>query len=879
MIAVVVPTDNVEASVYYTGSVAPTDAAGSPKDVFFRGDPVYVDVGLMYMGDPVPGSIKVNLERVTDGATVSSFTGTTNNPVVGWFNSSVAGPSLWTGSWFSGDLMVYDVVAYYTGGGWDEEIGRQPIIVKSLGLWMEPSSMWNYPGQVVSFTLSTTHTTDVFYVQIVNDTGATVMNWTGLVALDGYWSATWTLPLDLPDGGYDVYVRSAATHALWNFLNFWVQKYVLVTIPDRNTLLPGETTNISYTVLDSAALLPYSGATITYSAYWTNDTDAEVWLNGTLPGSAGTHSFQVPADIALYSDVRISYWANESGIWSFLTIVDLYVELMTVEVSVDPGPYTPGDTVLVTVDAGVEWNGMPDASVDIVVEHGGIALPAYGAAGLLTDETGSVQHSFRLDSGASQGSYLVRVSVSKAGHTVELMTVFEVEFSAFVEVEFDKDYYYGGDTAQVHISVVWNHAQLSGQLVAYFVVTPGGDLISGQNTTGIVEFEVPIDAVGMLFVEADTNVNGYLISGSAMTTVIAAEIDLTPEMSEYLPGETIVFNYEIGTNLAGGVVEWQILDDIGANVVSGSRPFSKAGSFSYTVPSAWCSDFYEARVVYYMPSGGQVEDSATVTKAILPPGILVLLTVDNPAEGAVVNVPVIRANGTSVPWMLLSVNGFAVVTEEDGSFEVNIPLLEGLNQIAITTMGGMDERTIVRNVTYDNPVPDMQVEMTGLASDVASLQADLSVVWDGLNTTNLDVASVWDDLNATQEDVETAWSLVNSTSATLTVLQAKVDALRTELITAHNAVNGTQSDVAAIESALDSLQVQIDTASASLNETVADLAEVQSQLDTVQSDLETSQDEIDARATSSSVTMWFAVAVILSIVFAAAVFMLLRKKP
>ena len=102
----------VSASVTYTGSVITTDNAGVPKDMFFRGDPIYVNVELKQYGVPYSGSVNVQLVRTTDAAVIYSFTRTTNNPDVGWYNSSGTGTSLWSGAGFSGDTMTYDVVVW-----------------------------------------------------------------------------------------------------------------------------------------------------------------------------------------------------------------------------------------------------------------------------------------------------------------------------------------------------------------------------------------------------------------------------------------------------------------------------------------------------------------------------------------------------------------------------------------------------------------------------------------------------------------------------------------------------------------------------------------------------------------------------------------------
>ena len=609
LLACVFPALSTSAAVDYTGSVVSTDNAGAPKDLFFRGDPVYVNVNLNYDGAAFSGNIRVELQRTTDGAVVSSFNAVTDDPAVGWYNSSVAGGSLSTAAAFSGELMTYDVVAYYTGGPY-MEIARQPIIVKQTGLWLDPPSSPYYPNEQVTIKLVTTHTTTVFYVQVVNETGATWANWTGQVALTGSWSTIWTIPSDFPDGAFTLYVRDAGTHASWNHVHFSVQKYVLMISPDRDNFLPGETAKITYAVYDTATMTPYVGVAITFQASWLNDSGNESWLNSTLPGTEGTQEFVIPADIALYSDVQIIYWANESTTRSYERTVYLDINLLMADVTVNAGPYMPGDMVVVSVDAWVGGDDLPGAAVTVNVERNGSAIAAYGASSLTTDLGGSAVHTFKLDPNAVAGTYVVNATISKVGFSVNRIGSFTVTWSGDLIVSFDRAYYNSGDNIVAKFRTIWNDQEVTGYPIAYVVYASFGILKTGNTNETGATIAIPADYYGWITVQASVNINGWIIGGGNSVYVNFANLILTAESNTFRAGTTITFNYKVITTLENATLEWEITDNDGVRVATGAPAFSTEGAFTYDVPALNPSVTYYAEMIVKNPSGGYLTASA-----------------------------------------------------------------------------------------------------------------------------------------------------------------------------------------------------------------------------------------------------------------------------
>ena len=182
MLAVVFAALPTSAVVDYTGSVRTTDDAGNLKDTYIRGQQVYVIVEVKDHGVPANIVIDVRLVYISGGYDVS-FTNNSNDPAVGWYNSTTAHDhyTLNTGAAdpISGDLTSYYVVVYVHSSG--QEIARTTIVVKKTGLSLDPNNGMYYPGQAVVAKLVTASTTTMFYVHTVNETGVTMpnMNWTG----------------------------------------------------------------------------------------------------------------------------------------------------------------------------------------------------------------------------------------------------------------------------------------------------------------------------------------------------------------------------------------------------------------------------------------------------------------------------------------------------------------------------------------------------------------------------------------------------------------------------------------------------------------------------------------------------------------------------
>jgi len=179
-------------------------------------------------------------------------------------------------------------------------------------------------------------------------------------------------------------------------------------------------------------------------------------------------------------------------------------------------------------------------------------------------------------------------------------------------MDLDKAYYYSGDDIELTFRTIWNKQDVLDQPVAYTVWASFGVMLTGNTSTTTAEFSVPDDYYGGLYIEATVNLDGFIMQDDANVNVYFANIILTPQADDYKQGDTIVFDFQILTALTEGDLAWEITDDDGVKVASGSPDFATSGSFDYDVPETNPSDSYNARITMTTTTGAFREASASV---------------------------------------------------------------------------------------------------------------------------------------------------------------------------------------------------------------------------------------------------------------------------
>ena len=617
MIAVLFAALPARGSVTYTGTVITTDSSGIPKTDFLQGEDVYVNVTVMTNGVPSESPIFVSLARTNDGHQVSSFTTFSNDPVVGVYNSTLAAGNLHlaTTQPITGDVQSYNVIVTVYGN----LIAEVQIVVRATGLTLSPTpnSPAYWPGEVITATLVVTEaeTSDVFYVQVVNETGAqTSINYTDQTALNGFWSAQFIIGPTLPDGTYYLNVRAKADNQLMYQKSFDVQAFELMVGTDRYTYLPGETATISYVVIDLASLSQVTtGLSINYSVEYENKTGNITYKNGTLPTTTNIWSLVLPTNgtasdsIGLFSNVQVTITAREAaGNREMESTLLLSIGLLGGSVSMADNSLTPGETAVVNVQASVNSADLPGASVSVTVyKNGTDVVPGYGNAAMTTDQSGETGYAFVVSDTASEGNYIVRATISKLGYTVQRETQFSVGRQMYLDIAFNKLYYTGGETATISFQPVLNGAVVTAEVIGYTIWISGQVLASSNTTALSVSVTVPEGYSGPIYCLAKANINDVIVSNAASAQVVFADLGLTSLADSYRPGDTITFQWSIVTSVTNATLAYEIRDSNGVKVASGAPAFATTGTFEYTVPGAspLLPDSYTARIWMSTASG------------------------------------------------------------------------------------------------------------------------------------------------------------------------------------------------------------------------------------------------------------------------------------
>ncbi|MCJ7463458.1 MAG: hypothetical protein MUO81_01800 [Thermoplasmata archaeon] len=613
LLAVVFAALPTSAQVDYTGSVKTTDDTGNLKDTYIQGQAVYVIVDVKYQGVWADEPILVRLQTTTGGV-VSHFHTNSNDPAVGWYNSTTAAGhlTLATDAGITDDLTSYYVVVYRDGSM--EEIARTTIVVKKIGLSLDPNNGMYYPGQAVVAKLVTTSTTVLFYVHTVNATGVTMplMNWTGQSATTGWWEYAFTLASDLPDGTYTMRVRDATTHALMVHIHFNVQKYVFEVWADRDYYLPGMTANIQYVTMDVATFTQATGVAISYSAMWGNSSGNATWLNSTLTGSSGVQQFLIPTDIAMWLDVEITYWANESTRTASDSVTLQFGMLSGSVAFAHMGSLMPGETVAATVNVELGGDSLPGAAVDISVLANGTAILAYGSVNLTSDLQGDVTHTFTLVDASADGTYIVSAKIAMAGFSTTAIGLFQVRSTGEIWVKLDKERYYGGDDIVATLTPLWNGKVVEVSNFGYAFLIDTGVLVWGNTSDTTVSATIPVDYYGDIEIGVSAYYNGIGIDGSDDSEVRFADITLTAQMNDYRPGDDLVFDWNIVTGASAGTLMYEITDSNGMLVISDSPAFATTGSFSQLVPTVNAPQHYYVHMWMTTAAGGYADASLAV---------------------------------------------------------------------------------------------------------------------------------------------------------------------------------------------------------------------------------------------------------------------------
>jgi len=262
------------------------------------------------------------------------------------------------------------------------------------------------------------------------------------------------------------------------------------------------------------------------------------------------------------------------------------------------------------VTADINGEPLPGAAVEVAVSKNGTELASYGSTNLTTALSGTAVHAFTLIDDAAQGVYVVNATVSKVDFSVYKMAMFEVDWDGELILSLDKETYYGGEEATLSFRVLWNNKEVSAN-IGYVVTGDTGIIQTGNSSGDDVAIAIPENYYGGLVVSATANLNGHMLSDGVWAEVRFADIALNVQTTYYMPGDTLVFDYEIVTGLSSANLEYSVFDEDGVKVAGEALTFAKSGAFEYDVPTAEWSDRYDATLVMTEDAGGYASSSVS----------------------------------------------------------------------------------------------------------------------------------------------------------------------------------------------------------------------------------------------------------------------------
>ncbi|UCE80656.1 MAG: right-handed parallel beta-helix repeat-containing protein, partial [Methanobacteriota archaeon] len=148
------------------------------------------------------------------------------------------------------------------------------------------------------------------------------------------------------------------------------------------------------------------------------------------------------------------------------------------------------------------------------------------------------------------------------------------------------------------------------------------------------------------------------------------------------------------------------------------------------------------------------------------------LVISSPEDGSVTYEPVTTIRGTTNPGAYLTVNDEMFYPEIDGSFSIQVPLIEGVNDFLVIAWKWGFGYGVGFSVTYVDLLADLQDQICELNEQLNDTNDELDLTRVALNEMLNDTN---DELSLTKEVVTSIWDTMNATVDRVTALEARVE--------------------------------------------------------------------------------------------------------
>ena len=310
--------------------------------------------------------------------------------------------------------------------------------------------------------------------------------------------------------------------------------------------------------------------------------------------------------------------------------------------------------------------------------------------------------------------------------------------------------------------------QTTSAIVSIAVDTIAPSLVLASPADGAITDQTTLEVAGTTEAGATLVINGLLVDVSAdgafaFDVALKDGTNIIDATASDLAGNTATASASVIANFAGGpplsvtsptveVTNRTSVTVAGVTIpaatvtVNGiSVAVSLDGGFTSSVPLV---EGPNTIAVVASSDAGSTLITRTVTRDTSAPA----LALASPAEGESTSEPTTLVVGTTEPGASMTVNGIVAAVGADGSFSMRIALANGTNGIVATARDVVgNARTVLRTVTYVDPLP-------GLQEELAETRADLEAVQDSLEETRREL----DEANRQLEDTRDALSAASS---------------------------------------------------------------------------------------------------------------------
>ncbi|UCH88087.1 MAG: hypothetical protein JSV49_07410 [Thermoplasmata archaeon] len=561
----------------------------------------------------------------------------------------------------------------------DEVIGSDYIYVMELTITFDKNLYSPEEEMEVTINFRPYNLFPHININLINsETKSLVKKWSQMkVSSDGVLIIKYTLPSGLSDGDYNITIYDNNN----NFLGentFPIQLYSLIIYSECRTYLPGDSIKVYYSLtnrkdgssIDTANYewhFRYPQYVYYCPFYWLhNDTESSKVSKDATTCSEGhtfeypnegieyktkhghfkstssmdTFSFNIP-DNVLTGETQIRVWANATdGKHSGYASHYVYIGSANVNVYTDLDEYAPGDFVVVSVSAFVEYmyyyspSPLSDASVTLTFfKYNTDALKyeqlsQYSVADMITDANGRCEYMLILGDELEEGTYRINVTISKSNVEIDpedakdstTITIGERKPQMKIDLKFDQTSYEPGDTVKVDYEIAYMDSGegVTDTIIDYYVYTSYDVYVAigrfnSEDATGSFEFDIPDNFDGYLYINVKvTDEEGETTSQIKSIKVIYANLILNVDKMYYDPGDSISVDYELENHI--GAIDFyykvtytsQSYND-GLFLEEHFESSKPKGSFNFTIPTVGVAESYEIQM-YSIDSDGHYSD-------------------------------------------------------------------------------------------------------------------------------------------------------------------------------------------------------------------------------------------------------------------------------